>query len=415
MLYSSSSSSSLAQEVKRLLRPETLPGPSDSDDGRGDQGDNGKKGKANNKGKKGKVEVQGKSKHQGKKGRASPTACRNPGCSFLAHSESEPDIAASGFCCRKCEATQGGPPEHGRLCEMLCGPPEVPVHRQVHYLKSALSQGGQKSEGVPAEEAAEEAAEEPPKRQRLSWRCPVVGGGGDSITDSYSAAAARGLAARVLAKRQTVDQTDLVQKVVDQHVASWWQHELMKGLEAEEASSPSFGMCEELASSPEPIGWTPERIRKLEAFGLAVADAVANIATSRFCTSVTSAATSLTGPGVDPPHQSHQPHHQAEATVRVDPEHQPHPFVQLKQADGYKSVVLFSKISHGVRKHQLGHLPDGTVCRIDEIDEDSASFRISHEDWNGWIASRNATSVTGVDPLAQSSSGVIQHPWRSEP
>ena len=386
-----------------------MPGPSDSDDGRGDQGDNGKKGKANNKGKKGKVEVQGKSKHQGKKGRASPTACRNPGCSFLAHSESEPDIAASGFCCRKCEATQGGPPEHGRLCEMLCGPPEVPVHRQVHYLKSALSQGGQKSEGVPAEEAAEEAAEEPPKRQRLSWRCPVVGGGGDSITDSYSAAAARGLAARVLAKRQTVDQTDLVQKLVDQNVASWWQHELMKGLEAEEASSPSFGMCEELASSPEPCRqrswWTPKRIRMLDAFGLAVAGAVAKVATSRFCTSVTSAATSVTGPGVDPPHQSHQPHHQAEATVRVDPEHQPHPFVQLKQADGYKSVVLFSKISHGVRKHQLGHLPDGTVCRIDEIDEDSASFRISHEDWNGWIASRNATSVTGVDPLAQSSSG----------
>ena len=264
------------------------------------------------------------------------------------------------------------------------------------------------SEGVPAEEAAEEAAEEPPKRQRLSWRCPVVGGGGDSITDSYSAAAARGLAARVLAKRQTVDQTDLVQKVVDQHVASWWQHELMKGLEAEEASSPSFGMCEELASSPEPCRqrswWTPKRIRKLEAFGLAVADAVANIATSRFCTSVTSAATSVTGPGVDPPHQSHQPHHQAEATVRVDPEHQPHPFVQLKQADGYKSVVVFSKIIRSVRKNQLGKIPDGTVCRIDEIDKDSASFRISHADWNGWIASRNATSVTGVDPLAESSS-----------
>jgi hypothetical protein len=393
-----------------------MPGPSDSDDGRGDQGDNGKKGKANNKGKKGKAEVQGKSKHKGKKGRASPTACRNPGCSFLAHSESEPDIAASGFCCRKCEATQGGPPEHGRLCEMLCGPPEVPVHRQVHYLKSALSQGGQKSEGVPAEEAAEEAAEEPPKRQRLSWRCPVVGGGGDSITDSYSAAAARGLAARVLAKRQTVDQTDLVQKVVDQHVASWWQHELMKGLEAEEASSPSFGMCEELASSPEPCRqrswWTPKRIRMLDAFGLAVAGAVAKVATSRFCTSVTSAATSVTGPGVDPPHQSHQPHHQAEATVRVDPEH---PFVQLKQADGYKSVVVFSKIVQFVRKNQLGKIPDGTVCRIDEIDKDSASFRISHADWNGWIASRNATSVTGVDPLAQSSSGVIQHPWRSEP
>ncbi len=223
----------------------------------------------------------------------------------------------------------------------------------------------------------------------------------------------------MLAKRQTVDQTDLVQKVVDQNVASWWQHELMKGLEAEEASSPSFGMCEELASSPEPCRqrswWTPKRIRKLEAFGLAVAGAVARVATSRFCTSVTSAATSVTGPGVDPPHQSHQPHHQAEATVRVDPEH---PFVQLKQADGYKSVVVFSKIVRTVRKNQLGKIPDGTVCRIDEIDKDSASFRFSHADWNGWIAARNAsatsatsatlatsvTSVTGVDPLAESSS-----------
>ena len=224
---------------------------------------------------------------------------------------------------------------------------------QVHYLQRSLAYV-RGSEGV-YEEAAEEAAEEPAKRQRLSWRCPVVGGGGDSITDSYSAAAARGLAARVLAKRQTVDQTDLVQKVVDQHVASWWQHELMKGLEAEEASSPSFGMCEELASSPEPCRqrswWTPKRIRMLDAFGLAVAGAVAKVATSRFCTSVTSAATSLTGPGVDR-------------------------FVQLKQADGFGSVVVFHTLAGGKRRGQIGKVDDGSVCKVLSVDEQSESYRV---------------------------------------
>ena len=153
-----------------------MPGPSDSDDGSGDQGNNvdvrftisqaegrhiprpvdqdgraptrkgkgkGNKGKAKNKGKKGKAEDQGKAKNKGKKGRASPRACcRNPGCSFLAHSESEPDIAASGFCCRKCEAnaTQGGPPGHGRKCEQAMDHrPEVPVQRLRRELKCSIS------------------------------------------------------------------------------------------------------------------------------------------------------------------------------------------------------------------------------------------------------------------------------------
>ncbi len=115
-------------EGRHIPRPVDQDGRAPTRKGKG----KGNKGKAKNKGKKGKAEDQGKAKNKGKKGRASPTACRNPGCSFLAHSESEPDIAASGFCCRKCEAnaTQGGPPEHGRKCEQAMDHrPEVPVHR----------------------------------------------------------------------------------------------------------------------------------------------------------------------------------------------------------------------------------------------------------------------------------------------
>ena len=89
-------------------------------------------------------------------------------------------------------------------------------------------------------------------------------------------------------------------------------------------------------------------------------------------------------------------------------------FVQLKQADGFGSVVVFHTLAGGRRRGQIGKVDDGSVCKVLSIDEQSESYCIAscQSGWHcntdvrdGWIAARNALVMMPDDAVQQADEG----------
>ena len=111
--------------------------------------------------------------------------------------------------------------------------------------------------------------------------------------------------------------------------------------------------------------------------------------------SVAAALADVTGPGVDR-------------------------FVQLKQADGCGSVVVFGQVAGGRRSGQIGKVEDGSVCKVLSIDEQSESYCIARcqSGWHcntdvrdGWIAARNALVMMPDDAVQQADEGAAATEW----
>ncbi len=96
--------------------------------------------------------------------------------------------------------------------------------------------------------------------------------------------------------------------------------------------------------------------------------------------------------------------------------------MQLKQADGCGSVVVFGQVAGGRRLGQIGKVDDGSVCKVLDYDQQSESYRIARSEsgsgWHcdeevrdGWIGARNALVMMPDDAVQQADEGAAATEW----